>query len=275
MYTTPTTPARADKHLAKYIDIASLYKRLPEIRKNFFSAKPFHYVMFDNFFSEEVVDLVYENYPKIENGVWDGTTYLDQRNKFQKTKFPANSVMDEIFKELNSQWMLGWLDDLAGFDDKLVADYELFGGGLHQSTTGAYLNVHVDFNIHPKTKYHRRLNLLIYMNKDWKDEYQGHIELWDLTNNRRNMLGKYAPLFNRCVIFETNEISFHGHPKPLECPEGMSRKSIALYYYTKNRPKSEIVNEHNTIYVNTEGLSGHVRRFTSGVRAALERINSK
>jgi Rps23 Pro-64 3,4-dihydroxylase Tpa1-like proline 4-hydroxylase len=160
-------------------------------------------------------------------------------------------------------------------ETELLADKELFGGGLHQSVAGAFLNVHVDYNIHPTTKFHRRLNVLVYMNKDWKDEYEGHLELWDLTEGKQHLLDKFAPTFNRCVIFETNEISFHGHPKQLKTPRGLTRKSIATYYYTKTRPETEIAESHNTIYVNTEGVSGQVKRFNSGVKAFLERINKK
>ena len=149
----------------------------------------------------------------------------------------------------------------------------MFGGGLHQSIKGAYLNVHVDYNIHPTTQFHRRLNVIIYMNKDWKDEYEGHLELWDLTENKQELIGKFAPAYNRCVIFETNEISFHGHPKPLNAPNGINRKSIATYYYTETRSENEIAEKHNTIYVNTEGLNGSVKRLSSGVKAFLERIN--
>ena len=83
------------------------------------------------------------------------------------------------------------------------------------------------------------------------------------------------PTFNRCVIFETNEISFHGHPKPLKTPKEINRKSIATYYYTKTRPEHEIAAGHNTVYINTEGVSGQVKRFTSGVKALLERVNKK
>ncbi len=111
------------------------------------------------------------------------------------------------------------------------------------------------------------------MNKDWKDEYEGHLELWDFTDkNNGKLLDRYAPLFNRCVIFETNEISYHGHPKPLKTPKGVSRKSLAAYYYTKTRNENEIAPEHNTIYVNTEGIFGQIKRFQSGVIAFLERI---
>jgi hypothetical protein len=131
------------------------------------------------------------------------------------------------------------LEELTQIEEPLLADPSLFGAGLHQSMNGAFLNVHVDYNIHPETKFHRRLNVLVYMNPNWKEEYEGHIELWDLTGKERKQLGRFSPDFNRCVIFETNEISFHGHPKKLNTPEGVSRKSLATYYYTKNRPAHE------------------------------------
>src|SRR5690606_40418501 len=140
---------------------------------------------------------------------------------------------------------------------------------------GVFLNVHVNYNIQPETKLHRRLNVLVYLNKDWKDAYEGHLELWDLTQGDKTLLGKIAPTFNRCVIFETNEISFHGHPRPLKTPEGVNRKSLATYYYTKTRPANEIASEHNTIYVNVEGASGVLKKFNSGVKALLERINKR
>jgi hypothetical protein len=88
-----------------------------------------------------------------------------------------------------------------------------------------------------------------------------------------DLIGKFAPILNRCVIFETSEISFHGHPKPLNAPEGINRKSIATYYYTVDRPAEQTAAEHNTIYVNTEGAVGSIKRFNSGVKAFLERIN--
>ena len=113
------------------------------------------------------------------------------------------------------------------------------------------------------------------MNKDWKDEYEGHLELWEIDETQQVLLKKVLPKFNRCVIFETNEISFHGHPKPLNIKDGVSRKSLATYYYTKSRPTSEIADDHNTIYINTEGAKGHVKRFKSGVKAFLERVNKK
>jgi Rps23 Pro-64 3,4-dihydroxylase Tpa1-like proline 4-hydroxylase len=253
------------------VDFRSLQKRSDEIKRDFSSKKPFRYTMFEGFFDAKAAESIYSSYPQIKDGKWDGTTYVDQKNKFQKTTFETDSVFHKVFSELNSQEFLNWLEKITGIDD-LLGDAELFGGGLHQSIAGAFLNVHVDYNIHPKTKFHRRLNVLVYMNKDWKEEYEGQLELWDFSNNKKILLAKYAPLFNRCVIFETNEISYHGHPKPLKTPAGINRKSIATYYYSETRPANEITGEHNTIYVNTEGFSGLLKRFSSGLKALTERL---
>lgn len=256
----------------KYINFIGLEERLNTIRDDFQSKKPFHYTMFEDFFRPEVSNLIYEGYPSIEDGRWDSTTYVDQKNKFQKVTFEEGSIFKSVFQELNSPDFLKWLSSVTGIHD-LLGDDELFGGGLHQSIQGAFLNVHVDYNIHPKTKFHRRLNVLVYMNKNWKEEYEGQLELWDINENEKVLLAKISPLFNRCVIFETNEISFHGHPKSLKTPPEVNRKSIATYYYTVSRPADEINSGHNTIYVNTEGLAGQIKRLTSGVKAFLERIS--
>lgn len=259
----------------EFINYKQLTTKQKEIKTDYQSKKPFRYVVIENFFIPDKAEIILQNYPAIKEGKWDGTTYIDQKNKFRKTKFEENSVMDRVFRELNSPEFLSWLQDVTEMEDTLIGDDELFGGGLHQSINGAFLNVHVDYNIHPKTHFHRRLNVLVYMNKDWKDEYEGHLELWDLSEGHKKLLGKYAPTFNRCVIFETNEISFHGHPKPLKTPPDVNRKSLATYYYTKTRPEHEIASDHNTIYVNTEGVAGQLKRFTAGIKAFFERINKK
>ncbi|GAL83777.1 hypothetical protein Fleli_1568 [Sporocytophaga myxococcoides] len=258
----------------KYIDIEGIKGVANELKEKFRAQKPFKYVVFENFFLAEKAEEIYQSYPTIKEGKWDGTTYIDQKNKFQKTDFEKNSTFDKVFRELNSAEFLKSIENITGLEG-LKGDDELFGGGLHQSVKGAFLNVHVDYNIHPKTKYHRRLNIIIYLNKDWKDEYEGHLELWDFTEGNKILLDRIAPTFNRCVIFETNEISYHGHPKKLNTPEGVNRKSLAAYYYTETRPEVEIAEEHNTVYINTEGVTGSLKRFRSGIKALIERIRSK
>lgn len=253
------------------INLTLLNNKLGEIKQDFNSRKPFRYTIFESFLLPEKAEEILSAYPDIKDGLWDGTTYIDQKNKFQKTQFDEHSIFNQVFDELNSKDFLKWLEDVTEIKE-LRGDRKLFGGGLHQSIKGAFLNVHVDYNIHPETKLHRRLNVLVYMNKNWKPEYEGFLELWDLRDNNNRLLEKISPDFNRCVIFETNEVSYHGHPKPLKTPDGINRKSIATYYYTSSRPENEITGEHNTLYVNTEGLTGNLKRFGSGIKAFLERI---
>jgi Rps23 Pro-64 3,4-dihydroxylase Tpa1-like proline 4-hydroxylase len=255
----------------EYINYSLLENKQEQLRKEWHSAKPFSYIVFEDFFTPEAATVILENYPTIDGQGWDNTTYINQRNKFTMTKF-SNPIIGQTFEELNSAKLLKIIEYITGIDD-LVADQKLFGGGLHQSIKGAFLDVHVDFNYHPETKYHRRMNILVYMNKDWKQEYNGFLELWDM--EKKKQLAYVAPNFNRCVIFETNEISFHGHPKPLQTPEGISRKSLAAYYYTKERPNAEIAQDHNTIYVNTEGTGGLLKNLQSGAKALIERVKEK
>lgn len=231
--------------------------------------KPFKYFVYDDLFTPEAAELVMSEYPTTEQQGWDNTTYINQKNKYTKTTFDEGTVLDQVFKEMNGPQFLKIMEEITGIP-ALIADPKLFGGGLHQSTKGAFLDVHVDFNYHPETNYHRRMNIIVYMNKDWKKEYNGYLELWDMET--KTQLEYVEPKFNRCVVFETNEVSFHGHPKPLNTPQGVSRKSLALYYYTKDRPANEISKDHNTIYVNTEGAKGAVKNLRSGFKALIDRL---
>ncbi|NEM98852.1 2OG-Fe(II) oxygenase [Pontibacter burrus] len=257
----------------RYINLNFLNQQLEHLKADFQAQQPFRYLVVECFLNAEAAEELLQAYPKTTDGVWDNTTYIDQSNKFQKRVFAEGDIFKDVFQELNSAHFLEWLQELTGIEQPLIADDSLFGGGLHQSTNGAFLNVHVDYNVHPVTKYHRRLNVLVYLNKDWEEKYGGHLELWDLTQKEPRLMHKISPAFNRCVIFETNEISFHGHPQKLHVPDRITRKSLATYYYTTSRPAIETAPEHNTIFVNTEGVTGQLKRFKSGIKAALERIN--
>ena len=151
----------------------------------------------------------------------------------------------QLLTELNSGAFIEFLEALTGIRG-LVPDPHFEGGGLHQIVRGGHLNIHVDFNGHPRTGLDRRLNVLLYLNRDWKDEYGGAFELWnrDMTACEERVM----PYFNRCVVFSTTSTSFHGHPEPLACPEDRTRKSMALYYYSKDRPAGESDGAHNTLF---------------------------
>jgi len=135
-----------------------------------------------------------------------------------------------FFEEINSEKWLDFLSKVTGIDP-LLADAELNGGGPHAIRTGGFLNVHTDFNFHPTTSKHRRLNLLLYLNPEWKDEWNGHIEIWKSDLSMPTL--KLQPIINRALIFETSEDSYHGHPWPLKTPPEIVRCSMAVYYYSE------------------------------------------
>jgi hypothetical protein len=112
--------------------------------------------------------------------------------------------------------------------------------------------------------------LLLYLNKDWRQEYEGNLELWDM--DEKNLLKSIEPIFNCAVIFETNKVSYHGHPHLLKAPSGVTRKSLAIYYYTEERNQAEMTLENNTIYKQTTRFKGYLINFRIGNRSALEKI---
>jgi hypothetical protein len=128
----------------------------------------------------------------------------------------------------------------------LIPDPRFDGGGLHQIVRGGKLGIHSDFNKHEAYGLDRRLNLLLYLNKNWREEYGGHLQLWD--RNMTKCEAKISPHFNRMMIFGTTDFTYHGHPDALQCPEGMTRKSLALYYFTNGRPAEEVSGDHSTIF---------------------------
>ena len=143
---------------------------------------------------------------------------------------------------LNSEDFINFLQDLTSIKEKLVSDPDLQGGGLHEIKRGGVLKIHTDFNRHPSFDLDRRINVLIYLNKNWEDSYGGHLEFWNKDVSKCEK--KVLPSFNTMAIFSTTDFSNHGHPEPLNCPKNISRKSIALYYFSSGRPKNEIINVH-------------------------------
>jgi hypothetical protein len=183
-------------------------------------------------------------FPDMATDAW--TRYKHQNeNKLglaKRSMFPQ--LLGEVVDELNSEAFVHWLSELTGIP-KLVSDEMLEGGGLHQSTTGGFLNVHTDFSNHHYHKHWRRqVNLILYLNPNWQEQWGGAIELWD--REVRRCVVRVPPLFNEALIFRTDEISYHGFPNPLRCPEGESRKSLALYYYTVE--SGDGVKAHSTNY---------------------------
>jgi len=204
--------------------------QLPTLRREFHDNRPYPHVHLKDFLDREVAAEMASEFPDMATDAW--TRYKHQNeNKLGLAKremFPQ--LLGEVVDELNSDAFVHWLSELTGIPN-LVSDDMLEGGGLHQSTTGGFLNVHTDFSNHHYHKHWRRqVNLILYLNPKWDEQWGGALELWD--REMRHCITKVPPLFNDALIFRTDEISYHGFPDPLRCPTTESRKSLALYYYT-------------------------------------------
>lgn len=191
-------------------------------------AQPFPHVVLDNFIAPEVVAAI--------NAEWPTDAWLREDGSFNRKW--SRSALTPTAQRVAASIDPAWLSEVTGIPG-LFADPDLFGAGLHCIPPGGFLKMHVDFNRHPKG-WHRRVNVLVYLNEVWQDEWRGHLQLGVGSDAKR-----IAPLGGRCVVFETNDASWHGHPEPLACPDDRQRRSIALYYYTAKPPKGDA---HSTIY---------------------------
>ncbi|HCR85589.1 MAG TPA: proline hydroxylase [Alphaproteobacteria bacterium] len=204
-----------------------------DINSQYSQAEEFPHIVIDNFLNEGVLDEALKKFPAIDN---DGWIHYQHYNENKGGLNKRDYIPDELLKiidELNSEKFVSLLREITGIKN-LFPDTSLEGGGIHQIRKGGFLNIHADFTTHPHNKlWKRRVNVLLYLNKDWKDEYGGQLELW--TKDMKKCFKKILPLFNRCVIFNTDLDSFHGHPHPLTCPDDRTRKSIALYYFTEEK----------------------------------------
>lgn len=222
--------------------------------------RPFPHIAIDGFFDERVVQKILADYPGEFDSSWNRTfldagTYEEQKLGLDRLEeFPP--YIQQFVNALNSRIFVEFLERLTGIDG-LIPDPYLTGGGLHMIPRGGRLAIHADFNRHRKLRLDRRLNLLLYLNYDWQQEWGGALELWDKDVKAKER--EYLPVANRVVVFTTTDTAFHGHPDPLTIPKGKYRRSIAMYYYTNGRPEDEQSEDHTTIF---KMRPGELRRRT-------------
>jgi hypothetical protein len=214
-------------------------------RASYLSAKPFPHIVFDDFLDPALLELVLAEFPKPGQIQWQRFDNAREIKLASAAEAIFGTVTRLLLYHLNSITFLEFLSDVTGIAN-LIPDPSFEGGGLHQIVRGGKLGIHADFNKHRAYQLDRRLNLLLYLNRDWREEFGGHLELWDRTMSRCER--KVLPLFNRVMIFGTTDFTYHGHPDALQCPEGMTRKSLALYYFTNGRPAEEVSGEHSTLF---------------------------
>lgn len=210
---------------------------------NYQQAAPYPHAQFDDFLSEWAAREAMQAFPPIKGDGWIHYVHVNEKKHGLNKMEAIPPFLQSVIRELNSDAFVAELSRLTGIPG-LKADPSLEGGGLHQSQRGGYLNIHADFTVHPHQRnWRRRVNLLVYLNEGWEESYKGDLELWD--RQMEACRKKISPVFNRCVIFNTDEDSYHGLPEPIQCPEGMTRKSIALYYFTEEQ---EAPRRRNTNY---------------------------
>jgi Rps23 Pro-64 3,4-dihydroxylase Tpa1-like proline 4-hydroxylase len=216
------------------------------LREQFRTAQPFPFVSIDGFLAPEFAKELAGAYPTFEKAREQGFgfNFVNEQKKIQITdrnKFP--DPVRRLNEAISSPQFLADLEYITGIP-RLLVDEKLEGGGMHLTGPGGRLDVHVDFNFLKDRKLYRRLNILLYLNPVWHEEWGGHIELWDKTVKTCHY--RSVPLLNRCVIFETSDISYHG-VAPIVPSAEFVRQSFAAYYYTVEAPPS-YTSPHSTVF---------------------------
>jgi 2OG-Fe(II) oxygenase superfamily len=227
-------------------------------------AEPFPHVVIDNFLPAELVEGLCAHFPaeKLASDVVFDMGYAGF-HKRQILPADCDEFCRRSFDFFNSQPFLEFLEGLSTIDG-LLPDPYFVGGGFHEIGRGGKLGIHADFRINNKLHLSRRMNVIVYLNENWRDEYSGSLELWS-----RDMSAKVksvAPIWNRCVIFNTDADSYHGHPDPLTTPDGLLRRSVALYYYTASKAVYDEIPNRSTMYAARPGDSVDIQREAASLR---------
>ncbi len=223
---------------------ASLMALAEESRERFLAAEPFPHVVFDDFLPEWVLDKVIEEFPNPGDVPWKEFKQASAKKLASEGDELFGDFTRHLTSEFNSATFLQFLQMLTGVD-ALISDPYFFGGGLHQIEPGGFLKVHVDFSRHETLRIDRRLNAIVYLNRDWEPAWGGALEFWDA--DMTHMVEHVLPVFNRCVIFATPDAN-HGHPDPLACPPGRTRRSLAFFYYRNDLAADEAAEDHESRY---------------------------
>lgn len=231
----PAAPAQLlpDLFLQEASSISSPFKqlRLSHRAQEWLSADPFPHLVIDGFFRPEMAKQLAASIPEFEAATWHLYDSPIERKRTLNAwdRFPA-SIYRAIW-ELCSPAFVAQLEALTGC--RLYPDFGLHGGGIHSHTRGGNLNVHKDYSLHPKLRLERRINLIVYLTPGWDSDWGGSLELWDhdVAQDKPGLMKRaIAPEFNRAVLFDTTCQSWHGLPGPINCPEGVCRNSLAVYY---------------------------------------------
>jgi hypothetical protein len=230
--------------------VPHLLREWPIEAAAFAHAKPFRHVIIDDFLTPDFCAALLEEFPAFDEKKALNEMGLVGAKAVVETLPQIGPAYRQFDALIQSPEFLNKISSITGIPH-LLYDPHYFGGGTHENRHGQDLDIHVDFNYHPKTRTHRRLNLIIFLNPIWKPEWGGCLELhsnpWGAPED--DQVVSVVPLLNRCVIFETTESSWHGFRRIQVPDQAISRRSLAIYYYTESRPAEETAPAHSTVYV--------------------------
>jgi len=214
----------------------------------FLEVKPFPYMVIENFLPDKICSFIESEGRNLDT--MNASVHSNSKKMAEHKYWTLNKEIRDCLSVFYSDRFVKFLEKITGIEGLIAdADYN-WGGGYHLLPKGGFLNVHKDFNIHPHMQLHRRLNLLIYLNRNWTKEDGGQLEFWDMKT--KTQIASIVPSYNLGAMFETSEISYHGNPNKVTRSDGYGRLAYNLYYYTKTRPGA-IIEEHTTVYVDTPG----------------------
>lgn len=210
------------------------------LKNEWTKSKPFNHIILDDFLLPNVIEKVVDEFPAFNEDAWYQYDNAIEIKKAMNSWDRFGPTTYKLFWYLNSDTFISQLENLVCC--KLYPDFGLNGGGLHTHRSGGKLNTHLDYSIHPKLQLERRINLLIYVTPNWQAEWGGELGLWDHdneTNKAGSRIETIFPKYNRAVLFDTTQNSWHGLPDPIRCPSEITRNSLAVYYLCEPRDGAE------------------------------------
>lgn len=241
-----------DSQLKDLINIDSVKSALPKFGKD----GPIDHVIIDNFFRDDVAINLEKEFPDFSSNTWHNYQNPLEIKKTCNSWNAFPPLTYTVFSLLNSSSFLSMLETHITADGGLFSDNGLNGGGWHIHCTGGKLNTHLDYSIHPKLNLQRKLNIIIYMNSEWKSEWGGSLGLWGNESSEfpGDLKKEIEPVFNRAILFDTTQNSWHGLPNPLTCPPDQFRKSLAAYFLCA--PPTEVDQRGKALFAPTSEQKG-------------------